>query len=87
MEDKLITVSGKGSIHVEPDVVRLDLSLVSIHTTYEDAYAEAKSNADRLSRVMKEIGLPVTLPKTISLNIDKKTKYARTCSEGFNTCC
>lgn len=74
MNEKLITVTGKGAIHVVPDVTRVELTLQSIHDTYEDAYAQAKSNTERLSQIMKEVALDVTLPKTIRLDIDKKTQ-------------
>ena len=55
MNEKLITVTGKGAIHVVPDVTRVELTLQSIHDTYEDAYAQAKSNTERLSQIMKEV--------------------------------
>lgn len=74
MDEKLITVTGKGAIHVVPDVTRLELSLVSLHDTYEDAYGQAKSDTDQLKKIMEKLKLPVTLPKTKSLDIDKKTK-------------
>ena len=67
-------MTGKGAIHVVPDVTRVELTLQSIHDTYEDAYAQAKSNTERLSQIMKEVALDVTLPKTIRLDIDKKTQ-------------
>ena len=67
-------MTGKGAIHVVPDVTRVELTLQSIHDTYEEAYAQAKSNTERLSQIMKEVSLDVTLPKTIRLDIDKKTQ-------------
>lgn len=67
-------MTGKGAIHVVPDVTRVELTLQSIHDTYEDAYAQAKSNTERLSQIMKEVALDVTLPKTIRLDIDKRTQ-------------
>lgn len=72
MNEKLITVTGKGCIHAVPDITRLELTLQSVHDTYEDAYAQAKSNTDSLSKIMKEVKLELTLPKTIRLDIDKK---------------
>ncbi|MDD6378917.1 MAG: SIMPL domain-containing protein [Prevotella sp.] len=44
MEEKeeIITVTGKGNIHVVPDVIRMELSLVSLHDTYQEAYAQGK---------------------------------------------
>lgn len=74
MEEKLITVTGKGGIHVVPDVTRLSLTLKSIHETYEEAYRQAQANTDSLSKIMEETGLEKNKPKTIRLDIDKKTK-------------
>ena len=74
MDEKLITVTGSGTIHVVPDVTRLELSLESLHDTYEEAYEQAKSDTDKLKKIMEKLKLPVALPKTKSLDIDKKTK-------------
>lgn len=74
MDEKLITVTGRGGIHVVPDVTRLELTLVSLHDTYEEAYTQAKSNIDKLSEIMDKVKLNADLPKTIRFNIDKKTQ-------------
>ena len=73
MDEKLITVTGHGCIHVVPDVTRLNISLVSLHDSYEDAYRQAKNDIDRMSKIMNEVKLDPTLPKTQSLDISKKT--------------
>ena len=73
MEEKLITVTGRGGIHVVPDVTRLELNLVSLHDTYEDAYNQAKGDNDKICQIMKEVKLDKKLPKTTRLDIDKKT--------------
>lgn len=72
--EKIITVTGKGNIHVVPDVIRIDLLLVSLHDTYQDAYAQGKDNTEKLTAIMKELGLPKTLPKTIRFDIEKQTQ-------------
>ena len=74
MNDKLITVTGKGTINVVPDVTRVELTLQSLHETYEEAYAQAKKNTDSLSQIMNKVALDNKLPKTIRLDIDKKTQ-------------
>lgn len=73
-KEKIITVTGKGNIHVVPDVIRIDLLLVSLHDTYQDAYAQGKDNTEKLTAIMKELGLPKTLPKTIRFDIEKQTQ-------------
>lgn len=74
MDEKLITVTGHGCIHVVPDVTRLELTLLSLHDSYEEAYAQAKDNTERLSKIMVDVKLDPTLPKTIRFDIDKKTQ-------------
>lgn len=73
MDEKTITVTGRGAIHVVPDITRLTLSLVSVHDTYEEAYNQAKIDTDSLARIMNMVGLDTALPKTTCLDIDKKT--------------
>ncbi len=73
MDEKIITVTGKGAIHVVPDVTRLEITLQSIHDSYEDAYNQAKANTEKLGNVMSEVKLDPKLTKTIRLYIDKKT--------------
>ena len=68
-KEKIITVTGKGNIHVVPDVIRMELLLVSLHDTYQEAYAQGKDNTEKLTAIMKELGLPKTLPKTIRFDI------------------
>ncbi len=72
MEERTIKVTGRGGIHVVPDVTRLRLSLLSLHDSYEDAYTQAAEDTEHLAKIMKEAGLATTLPKTIRLDIDKK---------------
>lgn len=74
MDEKTITVTGRGGIHVSPDVTRIELDLVSIHESYEEAYLQATANTDKLSKIMKEVNLSTSLPKTIRFDIDKKTE-------------
>ena len=77
-KEKIITVTGKGNIHVVPDVIRIDLLLVSLHDTYQDAYAQGKDNTEKLTAIMKELGLPKTLPKTIASTLRSRHKQNMT---------
>lgn len=74
MEENIITITGTGALHVVPDVTRVVLTLESLHDTYQDAYDQAKSNTDTLTRMMGELGLDAKLPKTTSFDIEKKTR-------------
>ena len=73
MEEKIISVTGHGNIHVVPDVTRVELTLVSLHDTYQEAYEQTKSDTDKIARIMESVKLSKNLPKTIRLDIDKKT--------------
>lgn len=74
MDERLITVTGYGTIHVVPDITRIELSLVSLHDTYDAAYAQAKADVDRLQNIMKAVELSTDIPKTMNLDIEKKTR-------------
>lgn len=43
--ESTISVDGRGSIHVVPDVTRLEVCVESVFVTYEDAYKQARENA------------------------------------------
>lgn len=73
MEEKIISVTGHGNIHVVPDVTRVELTLISLHDTYKDAYEQTKNDTDKIARIMESVKLSKNLPKTIRLDIDKKT--------------
>lgn len=73
MNEKLITVTERGSIQVVPDVTRLELKLQSRHDTYTDAYAQAAKNTECLSEIMAELKLDPSLLKTTNFEIEKKT--------------
>ena len=74
MNEKIVKVTGRGGIHAVPDVTRLELTLKSLHDTYEDAYIQSKSNVGKLNLIMKEVGLESSLPKTIGFDIEKKNE-------------
>lgn len=73
MEKKTISVTGHGEIQVEPDVTRIELSLISLHDTYDEAYNQTKSDIEKLQDIMSEVKLAKSQPKTVRLDIDKKT--------------
>lgn len=43
-----ITVTGSGSIHVGPDVTRIETNISGVFQTYEAAYDQAKENSGHL---------------------------------------
>ncbi len=69
--EETITVTGYGSVHVVPDVIRLELTIKGQHGTYNDAYDMAKNNNKKIANAMKMANLDVKLPKTTSLDISE----------------
>ena len=52
MENK-IHVTGKGSVHVVPDVTRLTISVDRVYKTYEEAYLKAKKNSKWICDILE----------------------------------
>lgn len=64
-----ISVDGRGSIHVVPDVTRLEVSVESVFATYEDAYKQAKENTSWMGQILEYNHLSKKLAKSIRLDI------------------
>ena len=73
MEGRTITVTGRGGVHIVPDVTRVKLSVKGLRQEYGDCYNLAKDNNQELTRIMQMLGLDPKLPKTTSLDIDQHT--------------
>ena len=69
--EKLITVTGRGNIHILPDVTRVEVTIDSIFRTYDTAYQMAESNLKDIGEVMEKCKLSKSLPKTVRFSIDK----------------
>ena len=68
-----INVTGNGSIHVVPDVTRLEVRVESVFKSYEDAYQQAKENAKWIKQVLEYNHKSGELAKTIRLDITDHT--------------
>jgi len=64
-----ISVTGKGSIHVVPDVTRLETTVCCWFRTYEEAYAQARENASWFSKILEYNHMSGKLAKTIRFDI------------------
>lgn len=64
-----INVTGKGSIHVVPDITRLEVVIESLFQSYEDAYSHAKNNSEWVGKILEYNELSAKLAKTIKFNI------------------
>ena len=71
MERRTITVTGRGGLHIVPDVTRVELQIKSIRVEYIDCYNLAKDNNAALARIMQELGVDTKLPKTTGLDIER----------------
>lgn len=70
---RVIAVTGKGSIHVVPDVTRLEVIVESVFKTYEVAYQQAKENSKRMVQILEYNHLSGNLAKTIRFDITDHT--------------
>ena len=62
--EKLITVTGRGNIHIVPDVTRVEVKIDSIFRTYDTAYQMAEANLKDIGEVMAKLGLPTEFSST-----------------------
>ena len=84
-DEKLIHVTGKGTVHIAPDITRLTITIKSIGRTYPELYQRAQLNLQQLGEIVEKHGLPKTLPKTLSFDIDKH-EVAKYDSKGHFVC-
>jgi uncharacterized protein YggE len=71
--NRTIAVTGKGSIHVIPDVTRLEVIIESVFKTYDDAYQQAKENSKWMVQIFEYNHKSGKLAKTIRLDITDHT--------------
>jgi uncharacterized protein YggE len=67
--ERTITVTGRGAIHVVPDVTRLEVSIDSHFKSYQDAYDQAKENFAQIVKILEYNNKPGKLAKTIRMDI------------------
>ncbi len=69
VEKNIISVTGKGSIHVVPDVTRLEVTVGCVFKNYEAAYSQAKENSAWMVKILEYNGKSRKLAKTTCLDI------------------
>ena len=67
--ERTITVTGRGAIHVVPDVTRLEITISSHFKSYQEAYDQAKENFSQIVKILEYNKKPGTLAKTILMDI------------------
>ena len=75
--ERTITVTGRGAIHVVPDVTRLEISIDSHFKTYQDAYDQAKVNFAQMVKILEFNGKPGTLAKTVRMDISEHSESVK----------
>jgi len=86
-----ISVQGKGSIHVVPDITRLEVLVESVFIDYDAAYKQAKDNAQWMGKILEYNHLDKKLAKTIQFDIsdhlvdnyDEDDHYIGQIKDGF----
>ena len=64
-----ISVTGTGSVHVVPDVTRLEIEVRRVFKTYQEAYACVQANSTSMVEILEYNKQPGKLVKTIYLDI------------------
>lgn len=91
LRENIITVTGKGGVHVVPDVTRLEITVEGVFKTYEETYSQAKENSSWMVKILEYNKQNGKLAKTIRMDIsdhltskyDKNGKYIEEVKSGF----
>ena len=68
-----IHVTGRGAVHVVPDVTRLEITIDRVYKTYEDAYLKAKENSKWICEILEYNGKSGKMAKTTRMDISEHT--------------
>lgn len=74
MQDRIIHVTGEGSVHIVPDVMRLLVEISGTFKDYNSAYAVAQSNSSWMKKILEYNHLDPSIAKTIGINIEDHMK-------------
>lgn len=92
MNETTISVQGKGSIHVVPDVTRLEITIERVFSDYHKAFAQAKENLAWVVKILEFNKKNGKLAKTVKFDIsdheeneyDENGHYIGKICEGFD---
>lgn len=71
MDKRTISVLGKGSIHVVPDVTRIEVKVSAIFKTYNNAYDAAKEHTSWMVKILEYNKLSGKICKTTRMDISE----------------
>lgn len=92
MEERTISVTGRGSVHVVPDVMQLEVQVSGVFKDYNSAYESAKTNSSWMKKILEYNHLDAKMAKTLRINItdhmksiyDKYGKYVGSEQDGYD---
>ena len=70
--EKLITVKGIGNINIKPDLIIVNMELVSNKDSYDETMKVATESIDKLSVCLEEVGIDRSELKTTNFDIRRK---------------
>lgn len=68
-----IKVTGKGSVHVVPDVTQIDITIDRVYKDYAEAYEKGKYNSEWIKKVLEFNKMNAKLAKTLKMDISEHT--------------
>ena len=71
METPKISIQGKGSIHVVPDVTRITISISHHGKTYKEVYAKGKENSEWIRKILEFNKKPGNLAKSLYFDVSE----------------
>ncbi|MBP6971369.1 MAG: SIMPL domain-containing protein [Bacteroidaceae bacterium] len=87
-----ISVVGRGTIHVVPDVTRIEVTVSAVFDTYDEAYKKAREGSSWMVKILEYNNLSGNLCKTVKLDIsdhlvseyDENDNYIGQLKEGYD---
>lgn len=74
MCSSIISLQGKGAIHVVPDVTRLTICISYRGADYNSAYSRGKENSEWVKKILEYNKKPGTLAKSIYFDVSEHTR-------------
>lgn len=71
MEESTISLQGKGSIHVVPDVTRITINIRFKGKTYAEVYEKGKENSEWIRKILEYNKKPGTLAKSVYFDVSE----------------
>lgn len=68
-----IRVTGRGSIHVVPDVTRIEITVSGVFETYDQAYKKAQEASSWMVKILEYNKLSGKMCKTVRMDISEHT--------------